>query len=177
MTAEPITGPAGFHQVAQLLLDGITAHLTPTPGRVCVVPGAIAWDSCDCDGMAAATIARQFLTSSFPAEASALIGSPCDAADLAADIIVQIVRCAPGPDDDGNPPTCAQLDTAAVQVAGDLWTSRLAAYCTLRELRRARQLEAFRLTGQTVLGPEGGCVASQLGVTVALVGGCGCQDL
>jgi hypothetical protein len=169
------SSPAAFHELAQALVDAIADELDPEPGRVCVVPGEIAWDTCGCDGMLAASLRRQFLTSSFPAEASAQIGSPCDAADLAADIIVQVVRCAPTPDDEGNPPSCEQLEEAALQVAVDAWNMRRAAYCALAALRRTRMVEAFRLTGQAVLGPQGGCVAVQLGVTVAVSGGCGCD--
>jgi hypothetical protein len=177
MTAGPaLTGPDAFHRVAQVLVDAVAARLHPPPGRACVVPGEIAWDACDCDGMVAASVARLYLTSSFPAEASAGITSPCDAADLAADIVLEVVRCAPTPDAEGNPPGCAELTSAAVQVAIDAWEARLAAWCALRDLRTARRIEGFRVAAQPTLGPQGGCVATRLPVTVAVAGGCGCED-
>jgi hypothetical protein len=170
---EAWAGPDAFHLVAQAVLDGVLARLQPPPGRACVVPGAIAWDACDCDGMVAVSVTRTFLSSSFPAEAAA-ISTPCDAADLAADLQVQVLRCAPTPDEEGTPPGCEQLTAAALQVVTDAWQARLGAYCTLRDLRVAKRIEAFRVASQPVLGPEGGCCGSQLALTVATRGGCGC---
>ena len=156
------------------LLDGIEGRLKPQPERVCRYPGAIAWDTCDCAGMLAITTSRLYLTQTFPAEAQGT-GSPCDGGDLAVELQVQVVRCAPTPDEDGNPPTVEALHLAAAQLNADAWELRAGATCALRGLRRQREIEGYRVGAVTTIGPEGGCVAVALPLLVALDGTCPCD--
>ena len=171
----PIGGPSAFYELALVLLAGVAERLAPVPSRRCVTAGEIAWDTCDCDGMLAVSIGRLYVASAFPTEQAGGTGSPCDGGDLTGELTIQVVRCAPGPDGDGNPPTCQQLESMAEQHARDAWLARQGAWCTLKELRRGRLIEAFRLTSAPPRGPQGGCLAAELGATVAVAGGCGCD--
>jgi hypothetical protein len=162
-----ITGPLKWYMVAEALRAAVHAELTTTPDRSGVVPGAIAWDECDC-GLLAVSVARIFLTETFPDELSRRIGNACDAPWEVAEIVIQVVRCAPNPDDPMTAPTTAELDTSAREVLTDAYEMLLAASVTLCQMNQAREISDFMLRPLTAQGPTGGCVGNELRAYVSL---------
>jgi hypothetical protein len=165
-------------EVASQVLAAARAELTPPPGRACVVPGAaVAWDDC-CAGQLAVAITRTYLSDNFPAEygggPQGQTG-PCDPPWLVAELLVQLVRCSPTLDEQGNPPDCVALDANAYQLLEDGWVVRKGVSCRLGELVDADLLVDWRLGPQQSLGPEGGCAGSQLTVLVCLDNACQCS--
>lgn len=174
-----LSGPDAFHRLAGELLDaahqGLQASPGGAPGRACVVPGAIAWDDCECwGGQLAVAVVRWWRTASFPVELGGEPGgqTPCDAAFLAADLLVQVIRCAPLPQEDGSPPTCEELEASAAQAAADAYHVRVAVRCRLAELEDAGEIVAWVTGAQPAVGPEGGCVGSQLAAAAAVADPC-----
>jgi hypothetical protein len=162
-----LSGPDAFHTIAGELLQAALAELTPPPARACVVPGAIAWDDCSCEGgQLAVSVGRHYRTASFPTETTT--GGPCAAAFLAAPLLVQIIRCAPTPAEGELAPSCEALAASAAQVTADAWRVRRGVHCHLSGLLEAEQIEDYAVGGQPILGPAGACVGSELTVVVAI---------
>lgn len=162
-----ITGPLKWYTVATRLRDAVYAELTTKPTRSGVVPGAIAWDECDC-GLLAVSVARIFLTETFPDELSRRIGNACDAPYEVGEFVIQVVRCAPNPDDPLIAPTTAELDTSAQEVLRDAYEMLKGASVLLCEMNRDREISDFMLRPLTAQGPSGGCVGNELRAYVAL---------
>jgi hypothetical protein len=139
------------------------------PARVCAVPGQLAWDDCQC-GVLAVTVDHLYPSAAFPQQATgATLASPCPPAYEAAALTVTVLRCAPGPDQYGNPPTCAALTAAAITWFTDLDTVRAALACALLDLRDADTIVDFTLGDTVPAGPEGGCVGLDTHLTVGFV--------
>jgi hypothetical protein len=162
-----ISGSSKWFDVAKLLDAAVYAELTTKPERHSVVPGAIAWDACDC-GMLAVSVGQVYLTDTFPEPMSAVISPACTAAFEAAEIVVQLIRCAPNPDGQALWPTTAALEVAAQVMAEDAAETMRAAARELCELQRADQIIDHLIGVVDPRGPEGGCVGVQLGLIVAL---------
>lgn len=163
-----ITGSSKWYTVAETLRLAVHAELTVKPDRSGVVPGAIAWDECDC-GLLAVSVARIFLTETFPDELSRRIGNACDAPYEVGEIVIQVVRCAPNPDDPLTAPTTAELDASAQEVLRDAYEMLRAASVTLCEMNAAREISDFMLRPLTAQGPSGGCVGNELRAYVSLL--------
>ncbi|GAA2948141.1 hypothetical protein GCM10010518_38730 [Kitasatospora cinereorecta] len=155
------------------------------PCRACVVPGTVAWDSCEdpcsdqqAGGQLSVSVVRIYSSTndSFPTESRVVQGvkgcalPPVTAVELA----VTLLRCAPTFTEQGCPPDCTDLGTAARVLHVDMVTVYNALLCclpgTAPHLRRGRR---FVLGPSKTVGPEGGCVGLEQRVTVALPG-CGC---
>lgn len=163
-------GASGFHQVALELRDAAAAALDSSPGgrpgRVAVVPGAIAWDDCDCaGGQLAVSVGRSYRTTSFPTETAA--AAPCGGLLVSA-LLVQIIRCAPQPPEGELVPEVAELEATAEVVTADAYLVRQGVTCRLAGLDDAGQVADYLVGAEPVLGPEGGCVGSELVALVAL---------
>lgn len=163
-----ISGPLKWYTVASTLEQAIYAELSETPARHGVVPGAIAWDECDC-GLLAVSVGQIYLTESFPDPALRRIGNACDAPWEAAEIIVQIVRCAPNPDDPLTAPTTAELDASAREVLTDAYEMMSALSIKLCEMNEAREIADFILRPLNPQGPSGGCVGNEVRAVVSLL--------
>lgn len=161
-----ITGPLKWYTVASAIEQAVYAELTTKPDRHSVVPGAIAWDECDC-GLLAVSVARIFLTETFPDELSRRIGNACDAPWEVAEVVIQVVRCAPNPDDI-DPPTTAELAASAQEVLRDAYQMLKAVSVKLCEMNRDREISDFMVRPLTAQGPSGGCVGNELRAYVAL---------
>jgi hypothetical protein len=161
-----ITGPLKWYTVASTIEQAVYAELTTKPDRHSVVPGAIAWDECDC-GLLAVSVARIFLTETFPDELSRRIGNACDAPYEVAEVVIQVVRCAPNPDDI-EPPTTAALDASAREVLRDAHEMLKGLSVKLCEMNRDRDIADFMVRPLTAQGPSGGCVGNELRAYVAL---------
>lgn len=173
-----LAGPTAFVLVATRLVSGIQARLAPPAGRAGLVPGAeIAWDACDCDGQLAVAIPRVYPSESFPVQASGALPSPCAVPLLIAELTVQLARCAPVPDEHGNPPTDATLTGAADQLEVDRWTTWQAVRCELDGLKRlgdapGEGIDDWAWTDTTTLGPTGGCVGVEHHLLVSVLTDC-----
>src|SRR6266540_5146126 len=127
-----------LYEVAAAALEAarvaLAAGPTPTPKRVGVVNGAIAWDNCDTCGLLAIGLIRCFLSDEFPVEAGVTPQGNCISAYLCGTFSLQIARCAPNPDDAGNGPTVDALDASAQIVMGDAQIILPAVACALGDL-------------------------------------------
>lgn len=161
-----ISGPLKWYTVATRLRDAVYAELTEKPDRSGVVPGAIAWDECDC-GILAVSVAQVFLTESFPDQLGRPVGN-CDAPYEVGEYVIQVVRCAPNPEDQLTAPTVAELDASAQEVLRDAYEMLKGASVELCEMNAARDISNFLLRPLTAQGPSGGCVGNELRAFVAL---------
>jgi len=48
----------------------------------------------------------------------------------------------------------------------------MGAFCKLKDMEDTREITDYLVRGQTFLGPAGGCVGSELTVTVGIKAGC-----
>lgn len=162
-----ISGELKWYTVASRLEQAIYAELSVTPDRHSVVPGAIAWDACDC-GLLAVSVGTIYPTEQFPNPAQVRVSNACDAPWEAAEIVMQIVRCAPNPDDVGNPPTTVELDAAAREVLTDAYEMMRAVSVTLCQMNKDREISDYLMRALVPQGPAGGCVGNELRAIVSL---------
>ena len=162
-----ITGELKWYTVASALEQAVYAELTTKPDRHSVVPGAIAWDACDC-GLLAVSVGQNFLTETFPDQLARKVGSACDAPYEVAELVIQVVRCAPNPDDPLTAPTTAELDASAQEVLRDAYEMLRATSVRLCQMNDDRDIADFMLRPLTAQGPAGGCVGNELRAYVAL---------
>jgi hypothetical protein len=162
-----ITGPLKWYTVAETVRLAIDAEIAANPpDRSSVVPGAIAWDACDC-GLLALSVARIYLSDAFPQPLTARVGA-CDAAWEVAEVVVQLIRCAPNPDDQTLVPTIADLDASAQEILTDAYGLLKAVSAKLCEMKADREIIDFFLNPLTAQGPTGGCVGNELRFLVGL---------
>ena len=162
-----------FYMIPNTLLNAIEAALATTIGgpmnRACVVPGAIAWDECEC-GALYVSVSRWFLSDTFPASQSAdqRVG-PCELTWLVAEITIQVMRCAPtAAGRNVVAPTCEALDNAAKIMVVDAYTTLTTTLSTLCGMKQDNLIIDFSLGEQTASGPEGMCVGTELRAYVAM---------
>ncbi|MEH1014610.1 hypothetical protein V6U90_16050 [Micromonospora sp. CPCC 206060] len=152
-----------LRELAGAALDGA---LGGTPAVCAVVPGRdVAIDSC-CDGQAWVRIVRTYpvLPGEFPnGRGTPLDGGGDPGAFWAVELGVGTARCAPSPDDAGNPPTATELERAAAELADDAGRIRRSVLC---ELVKEPAAEAVFIGEQSSVGPSGGCVGQEALVTV-----------
>lgn len=161
-----IFGDDRWWQVASRVSAAVEAELTIPVERSGVVPGAVAWDSCDC-GLLAVSWTVSFPSDSFPAEQTGVIGN-CGAAWEVAEFLVQIIRCAPGPSGNTGAPSPADLSKAARLLDTDGNQAVRAVSVLLCTMKDAMDVEDFLVTRRIPQGPEGGCVGSEQRFMVAL---------
>lgn len=161
-----ISGELKWYTVASRLEQAIYAELSVTPDRHGVVPGAIAWDACDC-GLLAVSVGQIYPTEQFPNPALVRVGGGCDAPWEAAEIIMQVVRCVPTHDGE-KPPTTAALDTSAREILTDAYEMMLAVSTTLCQMNKDREISDFVMRANTPQGPSGACGGNELRAVVSL---------
>lgn len=161
-----IVGELKWYTVAERLRTAIHADLTVEPPRSGVVPGAIAWDACDC-GMLAVSVAQVYPSETFPAQQVARVGA-CDAPWEVGEIVIQLIRCAPNPEGQNLYPSVAALAASAQEVRRDAYQVLLAASAELCQMDSARDISDFLVRPQVTQGPQGGCVGTELRVLVSL---------
>jgi hypothetical protein len=156
-----------WFQVASRVNAAVYAALDPKPCRSGVVPGSIAWDDCNC-GLLATTVGTSYPSDEFPTEQVGITGN-CEAAWEVVEIIVQIVRCAPGPTGaTATPPTVKALSSSASQVDKDGNQMTAAVGLVLCQMKDAFDISDFLVTRRIPQGPQGGCVGSEQHMLVAL---------
>jgi hypothetical protein len=174
-----VNTPLAFFNIATTVLECVRSRIEdvaglPEFGRVCVVPGDVAWDECTC-GQLTINNPTQFSSVSFPTPSIGANETQCGAPYTVSTFEVTALRCAPGPDRNGHPPTCTALQNAAQLLYQDKFYMRTAVQCCLAELRNTDLVEDYAL-GQTVeTGPRGGCVGATLSFNVSLISNCPCE--
>jgi hypothetical protein len=162
-----ITGPLKWYTVAETLRAAVHAELTTKPDRSGVVPGAIAWDECDC-GILAVSRAQIYLSETFPNPVAQPVGN-CDAPYEVGEFIIQVIRCIPGATDQTLAPTVAELDASAQEIDRDAYEMLKAVSVKLCEMNAARDISNFLLRPLTAQGPSGVCGGNELRAFVALL--------
>lgn len=166
-------GPTAFYDISALLISEIDQALqlttAGTVARVCVVPGELAWDQCEC-GTLAASPRRFFLSDEFPEDSlgrGIVRAGPCDLPFLVAEVAVSIIRCAPQPPDGFTAPSCEALAASAQVLLSDAYVTMTETIRVLCGLAATNQILDYVLGEQNARGPEGSCVGSEL---IALIG-------
>jgi hypothetical protein len=162
-----------FYQVGKELLDSVRNELqtigAAIPGRACVVPGAIAWEDCECDGgQLAITVLRTYLSDNFPSEQETIPSGKCGSAYIVAELLILLIRCAPQPPEGSLTVSCTALDASAKVVDADAAAVRRAAPCRLQELLDDNDIDDYIVRQQDFVGPQGACVGSELHVLVSV---------
>lgn len=169
-----------MYQRAQLVLNAAKAALdagpTSSPDRWMIVAGEPAWDSC-CPGAGQLTVNLRELYGSdnFPIDAAQTSEAGCCPAWTVADMSVLLTRCAPSPDDQGNPPTPRQLDANAQIVMDDCETLFTAVAQQLAvqyaDMTSPTQVDHYVVARAQVVGPQGGCVGIQVDYMIGVSNG------
>lgn len=164
------------HQVAEAIL-ACAAAVVEDVNRVCVVPGAIAWDECQC-GQLVISETDMFPSSSFPLDqidSTDACGEPWHVVQYT----LSLTKCVPVSDSNGHPPGCGSLAAAAAILSQDKRSVRRAVFCCLQALYEEMdsnepQIEAFQLGHSVTVGPEGMCAGHELTIWVGWTNDCGC---
>lgn len=162
-------------QVGQCAVDRI-AELTPTPelSRVCLlVPGDIAWDDCQCGSFT--QTAGPWLWSNNGRVTTGYIGDAnnCGPHYLGIEVTAEVLRCVAQPVGDALAPTCEALLLDRQQLDTDAAAIRNGIICCLQTLLADEGIESFEIMSHTPIGPQGGCVGSQVKYRIWL-GNCEC---
>ena len=144
------------------------------PKRICpLVPGAIAWDNCEC-GQFAQTIVSITPTSVFP-QPAVEDQKRCGAPMLLVTVIASMTRCVPGPDENNarNPfPSCESLFAAARILEEDRHAVRNAIRCCLLDFAHQYRIHHFNVGASNSVGPEGMCAGSEVTYTFTINAPC-----
>jgi hypothetical protein len=167
-----LAGYGAAYTVLATVRDAIVAELntrSALPGRVGIVPGAIAWDECsgisDQCGQLALSCSRFFFTDQFPLEVTST--DQLQGSVLALDFTAQLIRCAPLPQDQSLSPSSSTLDASSQEVLNDMYTLVCAVPTALQSLWPANIVD-FMLRQTIQVGPEGGCVGCELTFVVGI---------
>jgi hypothetical protein len=153
--------------IGECILDELentpeSGGVTDKMRRCLLVPGAIAWDACDC-GQLALSIQRSYPSTTFPTEASEdPARGGCPPGLQAYDVLASLTRCVPGVDARGNPPSCDALLAAALRLEGDAFALRRGVVCCLVTYKRERRIMDWRAGAVNRVGPEGNCAGVEL---------------
>lgn len=159
-----------LERIRDCAFEGMTSTPAGAPARSCVVPGEIVWDECTC-GMLAVSWRVMGTGAAFPILDAEVPLSNCAARVMIVAVTIASLRCASSPDDNGNGPTCAQLEADAYQLLADSVAVRDMVTCCLRDLHDTFAIAEFAI-GQTLpAGPEGGCAGSTLDLMIGFTRG------
>lgn len=169
----PLSGFAVVTGVGECVREEVIA--TPESGgyntkmRWClIVPGNIAWDSCEC-GQFAQTVTVKNPTRVFPVDASneALQGG-CQTRPMMWTVTASLIRCIKGPKNDGKPPTCPELFVASQIQHGDEFAMRKGIECCLADMKKHYRIADYRVGASQFVGPEGNCGGVEITYTFQL---------
>ena len=163
-----ITGSGRWYTVGTYLETSTYTGLTMKPARHGLVPGDIAWDDCDCDGLLAVTLPRVYLSELFPEETDAVIGGKCKAPYEVGEFTVSVIRCAPTAEPPELAPPAADLDTAAGVLMQDIAETMDALSRALCLYQDTEMISDYLITPAESAGPEGHCVGFTLRVRISL---------
>lgn len=157
-------GETKFYTAAKSVQVAVDAALSNDVDRSGVVPGAIAWDECTC-GMLAVSVGRIYLSDQFPFEMDSVMGN-CQAAWEVAEIIVQVIRCAPQPESGQVAPDEDALDTAAQIMAADSQQALTALAKWVCDHKNVDIIDGLVLSIEPQ-GPSGDCVGPEYRLRIA----------
>lgn len=163
-----IQGTARWYTVGSYLVNATRNGLSASVARAGQVPGEIAWDDCNCDGVLAVTTPRVFLSEDFPNEAEGTVGVKCTAPYQVGEFTVSVIRCAPQPDGQDLAPPADDLDSAAGLLLQDVAETMDAVSVLLCQLKDNDDISDYLITPAESAGPEGACVGFTLRVLVSL---------
>jgi len=132
----------------------------------CVTAGRITWDNC-CPGSLRVAVQNQYPTERFPDPP--LRPTNCDAFQRATNIQAVILRCAPGPNADGDPPPCEKLEKTAQILSQDMDALWRGAICCFRDTDLQYMVRSI-----DQIGPNGQCVGTSMTLVVGLTNWCNC---
>lgn len=159
MTTEPILST---FDVAQWFLDTTKQALEDCSrkeiSRSYVAAGQIVWD--DCCGLLVVAPERVYRSQEFPQEAGGL--EICFGGTIVIPLVVVLVRCVPGLDPKGNPPSANALQVAYTELMGDAAVVYNAVISELPDdWERANPTQTF-------VGAEGGCIGVETRVVIGV---------
>lgn len=174
-TVNDFVGPF-LSALLDCVYDGVDHTGTLSIARKCLVPGDIAWDQCEC-GQLAMSENRRYGSRAFATEAPDL-DAECGEPVLTIDVTISLTRCVPGPNDNGDPPSCDALNTAALQLLKDKNDVRRTLMCCLTNAYNSHStrppLLGFIIGAQETTGPSGLCAGSDTNFLVGFPNGCDC---
>lgn len=151
-----------LYVIASRLLSSVEQQIALTPvgipakSRICVVPGTLAWDECECGLLAVEWLGAQYADS--PPTPSVQRDQGCRPYVFST-FKVTMARCVPGPQASGHPPTIAQLDASAQAQFDDALAMLKGSTLAMMSLSDDNTILGFDMNGVVPQGPEGGCVA------------------
>lgn len=150
-----------FTLALEAVLASVRGKLSVTPtgwpetARNSIVPGALAWDNCEC-GLLAIEWQTANYTAAFP-NPRPVLADGCKPY-LALQLLVTVLRCAPNPGQQGEAPSPEALTAATIVQLDDveaLLSGTAEAASTLEDNNVILQ---YSLGAVTPVGPQGGCV-------------------
>lgn len=177
-----------IYTIAQRLLDCALDRLADTTGgtppRACVITGPIAWDNCVC-GQLVVAITDSYTSSNFPTPSASTAASfgagRCGEPIAAYTLTISMLRCVPISDDQGNPPSCADLGASALVSIQDASAVTAGILCCLSEMLREKDSNGTPVITGFTAGKQdfvtgGMCGGSAMTVQVGLLNYCPCAD-
>lgn len=152
--------------------DAVSATAAGPPQRACVVPGEVVWDDCSCGTLYVnwRVVGR---SDTFPQSATETSQTNCASGYVTVQVGVTMLRCAAGPNANGDAPTCAELSADAFAMTADMMAIRTALSCCLTTMYEARNIADYALGTTLAIGPGGGCDGSVTEMVIGFLGG-GC---
>jgi hypothetical protein len=158
--------------IAMCITDRLADTTAGVPGRVCIYPGAVAWDECEC-GMLALTTSRIFGSETFPNEGvSGVSLAQCGLPWMVATLDITMLRCVPGTQGGTRAPSCEQLGNAAQVMYEDAFAVWQGTLCCLLEMRAQGMVAEYNMSAQSFEGPQGRCAGSTLSIQLGYIGPC-----
>ncbi len=161
-----------LNEILTCVNDAVSATAAGPPQRACIVPGEVVWDDCTC-GMLAVNWRVLGRSDVFPSSAADTSQTNCASRYVTVQVGVTMLRCATGPDENGNAPTCAALSADAFALTADAVAIRDALSCCLHSMYEARDLADYAIGTTLAQGPAGACDGSFTDLIIGFVGG-GC---
>lgn len=159
-------------EILACVQEAMAATTSPPPARAYVTTGQPAWDDC-CAGQLVVWWSRVYASSAgFPDSALAAMG-PCAGVVTGIEWNVEVMRCAPGNNANGKPPTLAQFAESARITHVDARAVWRGVRCCLQGMWDDRNWMS-QINGQAPSEPDGGCVGSKMTFTIGVGDGCGC---
>jgi len=166
--------PIGHYVNVTGIAECITERLADTtagvPNRVCIYPGDVAWDECNC-GMLALTTTRIYASARFPTLNAELI-MDCGLPYMVASLEISMLRCIPSIQEGKRSPTCTQLGNATQIQYEDAFAVWQGTLCCLQAMKEHNFVQEFAIGVQSFIGPQGMCGGSMLAVDLGYLGPC-----
>lgn len=158
--------------IAMCISNRLASTTGGVPSRVCIYPGDVAWDECEC-GMLALTTRRIFGSQTFPIEGIPGVGiSNCGLPWMVAELEITMLRCVPSIQQGKRPPSCEQLGNATKIMYEDAFAVWQGTLCCLAEMKEQNFLAEYALAAQTFTGPQGLCAGSTMSINMGYIGPC-----